>query len=156
MAQEPMRFTRNVPNLLRNPLRTEIVQCLRGGHALSSGYRRARTFANDDTADWGSQSQYRGLASRRRCETRSQVYVPMWMAWLSGPSCTLAKCKDGTKFSGFLTSCKKLFNSRIGSVCCQGTERGLMKRPLRTSTSRHGAEVVMSVSCSGFGAVDDD
>jgi hypothetical protein len=31
-----------------------------------------------------------------------------------------------------------------------------MKRPLRTSTSRHGAEVVMSVSCSGFGAVDDD
>jgi hypothetical protein len=60
MAQEPRRLLGTSQILLGNPLRTEIVQRLRGGHALSSGYRSARTFANDDTADWGSQSQYRG------------------------------------------------------------------------------------------------
>ena len=105
-----------------NPIRTEILQRLRGGHALSRGYRSASASANDDIADWGSQSQYRGSATRRWRETGSQVYVPVWVAWLFGPACTLANCKNGTKFSGLLTSCKKLFNSRIGSGCCQGTD----------------------------------
>ena len=100
----------------------EKLQRLRGGHALSKGYRSTRALANDYTADWGGQSQYRRRATRRRCGTSSQVYVPVCVAWLFSPVCTLAKCKNGTKFSGLLTSCKKLFKSRIGSGCCQGTD----------------------------------
>lgn len=43
-------------NLLGNPMRTEILQRLHGGLALSRGFRNARACANDDTTDWSSQS----------------------------------------------------------------------------------------------------
>ena len=100
----------------------EILQRLRGGLALSMGYRSARASANDDTPDWGSQSQYRGSAIRRWRGTGSQVYVPVWVAWLFDPVCTLENCKNGTRLPGLLTSCKKFIKSRTGSGCCQGTD----------------------------------
>jgi len=35
-------------------MRMEILQRLRGGHALSKGQRSARALANHNTTDWGS------------------------------------------------------------------------------------------------------
>ena len=43
-------------NLLRNPMRMEILHRVHSGHALSRGFRNARALANDHTTDWGSQS----------------------------------------------------------------------------------------------------
>ena len=129
-------------------MRTEELQRLRGGRAPSSGYRRASALANDDIADWGSQSRYRGSATRKWCETGSQVYVPVWMAWLFGPACTLVKRKKGTRFAGLWTSCKKLFKSRTGSGCCQGTDERAHKATIAHQTWRW--------SCNEFGAVDED
>lgn len=42
-------------NLLRNPMRMEILQHLCGGHALSRGSRKARALANDDTTDYWNE-----------------------------------------------------------------------------------------------------